>query len=290
MLRIFKKLRSVIGNLILGFSRVELFFKRPLPTSDPYAAELRKSGFIRLNDRTGLSEEILHLFSTRLEKPEHLFRDINIEELVKDKIFVVDLSNEILWKYVFTEDLYRVLAAYFGGEFYLRNNVCLIMNKEGGAAVGSDNKHIDGAAHACNVMINLVDIGQEQTCMRYFLGSNNWNYFGIFPNMSKIKNSLIEKYKDAKFANTHGPRDSCFIFDAGNGLHQKQIGKDRTFLLINFVNNKSQKYLSDSRGPNIDKDAFYYSLDTPELQELIKKSPFNNGAFDCVVKNLPMNP
>ena len=254
--------------------------------ADPTFRQLREQGIVRGPDVTGLSELLLRDYDASLLGVPIKTEFLPIFDKKDDRVFLgISLSSPILYSHVFTAQLKTLITSYLGNKFYLRNNPQFLINVESEKEWGSEKFHIDGMTNALNVMINLTDVDAQSTHMEYLIGSHKKHYYFKSPRHQPNINAKHALGNDVSVYSTFGPKDSSFIFNAGNGFHRKVVGSNRRVcLILTFINNKADTYFNRSRGGSQNDQAFWHSPITNETKKLISESPFSLEAFSLVLK------
>jgi hypothetical protein len=268
-----------------------VFYNKKDIISREVAADLQKKGIVKLQV-DGLSEYLLPL----IENPKNLNKKSQEYYLIENvanehgvKGINVDIQSEFLWKYIFTKENYEILRAYYKGEFYLRNNPVISISYDG-ESHGAQNFHVDWGLRQCSIMVNLTDIKSTSTHMEYILGTNRRYWFRHPHRLSeKFKNivATIRSRKPEAHFTTQSPKNSLFIFDAGNGLHRQVPGGKRIILHLNFVDNLAYTGWKQGWIPsNASKESHWFSEETDKTLEKIRLSELPISLFSLVLQKM----
>jgi hypothetical protein len=258
------------------------------------AIDLQKNGIIKLK-ANGLSEYLIPL----IENPKNLNKKSEEYYLIENtsndygiKGINVDIQSEFLWRYIFTKENYEILKSYYRGPFYLRNNpyIAISYDKE---SHGAQNFHVDWGLRQCSIMVNLTDIDSSSTHMEYLLGTNRRYWFKHPHRLSEKFKTIVASHKShyphANFT-TQSPKDTLFIFDAGNGLHRQVPGGKRIILHLNFVDNLAYTGWKHGWEPSeAFKESYWFSEIGEKTLEKISNSGIPQSFFSLVLQQAKPN-
>lgn len=265
------------------------FFKGKSEVLREMSADLLKNGIIKLEAK-GLSEYLLPI----IENPENLNKRSEEYYLIENvsnshgiKGINVDIQSEFLWRFLFTKEIYEILRAYYKGEFYLRNNPVIAFSYDE-ESHGAQNFHVDWGLRQCSIMVNLTDIDISNTHMEYLVGSNKRYWFYHPHRLNEKFKAIVSKFL-IRFPNsiftTVSPKNSLFIFDAGNGLHRQVPGGKRIILHLNFVDNLAYTGWQHGWRPSDEsKESHWFSEVTKETLDKIDKSEIPRSLFSLVLR------
>jgi hypothetical protein len=275
------------------FIRDKIFNNKSIRPKEK-AADLQNYGIIKLQV-DGLSEYLMPL----IENPENLNKKTGQYYLIENtsnehgiKGINVDIQSEFLWRYIFSKENYEILRAYYKGEFYLRNNpyIAISYDKE---SHGAQNFHVDWGLRQCSIMVNLTDIDSSSTHMEYLLGSNR-RYWFKHPHRLNVKFKTIVatfmRLNPTALFTTASPKNTMFIFDAGNGLHRQVPGGKRIILHLNFVDNLAYTGWKHGWKPaDAFKESHWFSEITEKTLEKITNSEIPQSFFSLVLQQAKPN-
>tara|TARA_B100000963_G_scaffold274789_1_gene243007 strand:- start:3514 stop:4416 length:903 start_codon:yes stop_codon:yes gene_type:complete len=277
---ILKKIKHRLFYLLIN---IRFFIRTLVGKKSGSAKLLSKNGIIKLKC-DGISDHILNL----IDDFKNNKNDSNFKILNKNndgiKSLRVNLESEFLWKYIFTDEIYKTIRGYYGGNFYLRNNPSIIFNYDN-EKHGAQLYHLDWGLRQVSIMVSLSDVLNESTHMKYILKSNN-SYWFKHPDRNSIsfQNKVDKlKRKDELIFSTIGSKDNLYIFDAGNGFHRQVGGGKRIMMHFNFVENFTFTDWDKAWSPGLkSNDDIWFSKPSKKIDNFISKSPFPKEVFSIV--------
>lgn len=251
---------------------------------DPQTKQFRGNGFIQTETK-GLAEYL----ADYVNNPEKLESDGAGEFTVLTrneygiKSIAIDSNADFLHQFVFTRKLYDLLRAYYGREFYLRNNPTLEFNYPG-ETTDAQKFHLDWGLRQVSAMFNLIEIDKASTHMEYLEGANRYYYFSQPSRDDPSEIKRIRKIqKKCKVATTLGSRDTVNLFDAGCGYHRQVAGGPRAVLHLNFVDNLAFTHWDPYwEPPNNWK--YWFARKGPASDTVLSKSPLPASFFSLVYR------
>ena len=285
----FQKVKIKLLN-IFGYFLVNLrYFLRNSSSKNNsrHLTDIRNNGFTETTVN-GITNEVNLLLK------DELYENNSTSTILEKNNFGIktislNLNSDILWKYVFNEELFEIINHHFKGNFYLRNLPVIGFSYEG-EKQNQQLFHCDWGLRQLSVMINLSPLDKKNIHMEYVCQSNK-KYFFSHPvrfehGFQKYVDESIQKYK---VATTIGKEDSAFIFDAGNGIHRQVPGKGKRILLhLNFVDSLVHSAWSKKWSPKKESLNYWFNnIETgKDILEKIEDSSFHIKNFSLVLRNL----
>jgi len=136
----------------------------------------------------------------------------------------ISVTDPVLMSLVLHPGLLDVLARYYGSQPLLRRMPYVKrthIEPHHSADIASVY-HIDQATHFCSIMMLLSDLSDQQTHMRYLVGTHHIEQpdFRLKPNDPRNQELAAELESKYPLYKLVGPKGSMFIYDNGNGIHK----------------------------------------------------------------------
>ena len=276
------RLRNFMGYVIVNF----LYYFRKENSSSNYNSYLsfENDGMCKISLK-GISRKIESLLKTKSN--EYFDTSVVLKNEFGIKSLAIDLNSNVLWDYVFNDELFEIINSHFKGKFYLRNLPTINFSYDG-EKNNAQLFHNDWGLRQLAVMINLMDLNENNTHMEYVEKSNK-KYFYKHPVRfsEKFKKDTLKTIEKNKVVKSIGKADSAFVFDAGNGLHRQVSGGKRIIMHMNFTDSLVHSDWSKHFCP--EKEVEDYWFQDKINSDLFKKnddSPFGLKNFSMVLRKM----
>ena len=286
--KIIKRLKIYFGYVVINVRRFLLELKHS--SSVEIEADLKSNGFIKMAGLgvAGATEYLQSIINdpTQCENKENY--KIILNNSFGIKTIAIDVRENFLQKYIFNENLYKIIYSYYGKRFFLRNNPVIMFHYPGEVA-SAQTAHLDWGLRQVSMMVNLNLIDESSTHMEYLLKSNQEYYFRQKDRNSRVEKARVENYlRTSEIATTCGDVGTVSIFDAGCGYHRQIGGGFRAMLHLNFTDNLAFTSWDPSwRGVSerLPSEYWFSKFDLTGL-EIISKSDLPQDFYSLIYQTL----
>ncbi len=193
--------------------------------------------------------------------------------------------NSLIFRKIFSKDLFNLINLYYKKNFWLRNSPVIILDKKNERTNIHDQSffHLDHCERQLSLVILLNKITTKNTHTEYIKSSNNNSWF--LSGHNRKKKAFIKKINEIKKNNSIikiiGEPGDVFLFDAGNGLHKGIYGDDRVLIHLNFAQMRLYaNYDEDFEKKELLKKNLHYNINMDEsLKKFLNENSWKKSNF-----------
>ena len=186
--------------------------------------------------------------------------------------------NSLIFRKIFSKDLFDLINLYYNKNFWLRNSPIIILDKKNKRTNIHDQSffHLDHCERQLSLVILLNKITADNTHTEYIKSSNNFSWF--LSGHNRQKDSFIKIV---------GEPGEVFLFDAGNGLHKGIYGDDRVLIHLNFAQMRLYaSYDEDFEKKELQKKNLHYSINIDEsFRKFLNENSWRMSNFKYLTRS-----